>query len=103
MNQGIFIYQISDKALRSEELKTNFTAIIDSAVCTLVNDSIITDYGLGTFSPDGKLRKGSIIMSVEGDDQVTGGDVALKLFSYSVNNEDYTGDFGIANTTPISR
>jgi hypothetical protein len=101
LNQGVFIYQISDKALRSEELKTNFAAIIDSAVCTLVNDSIIINYGLGTFSPDGKLRKGSIRMRFEGDYLETGGNAALKLFSYSVNDENYTGDFGISNiSTP---
>lgn len=100
LNQAIFIYQISDKALRSEELKTNLTAIIDSAVCTLVNDSIIIDYGLGTFSPDGKLRKGSIRMRFEGDYLESGGGASLKLFSYSVNDIPYTGDFGIDNITP---
>ncbi|MDO8899678.1 MAG: hypothetical protein Q7V19_18655, partial [Bacteroidales bacterium] len=97
LNQAIFIYQISDKALRSEELRTNFSAIIDSAHCTLVNDSIIIDFGLGTFCPDGKLRKGSIRLHFEGDYMNSGGTAAIRLFSYSINERPYTGDFGLAN------
>lgn len=101
LNQAIFIYQISDKALRSEELRTNFSAIIDSALCTLVNDSILIDFGLGTFCPDGKLRKGSIRMRFEGDYMNSGGTAAIRLFSYSVNEKPYTGDFGLANISII--
>lgn len=99
LNAAIYIYQVSDLALRDSTLEATGMSQIDGANCTRTPDSLIVDFGNGIVGSDGKTRYGSYRMGTMGNYRDPGSNTAIKLHMYREGDQQYQGMVSLENVT----
>ena len=98
LNAAIYIYEMSDLALRDSTLKADGSAVINGAQCTRTPDSLIIDFGNGV-SDGGVTRYGSYRMAYNGEYTDPGSSTSLKLHNFREGDQQYEGMISMSNIT----
>ena len=98
LNAAIYIYKMSDLALRDSTLKASGNNVINGAQCTRTTDSLIIDFGNGV-NDGGVTRYGSYRMAYSGEYTDPGSSASLKLHNFREGDQPYEGMVSLNNIT----